>query len=465
MKDEGRKIFSRIVRFVVIGITSSFILHPSSFAVDLAEVYQKLAAENFAGKNIGAAFEGIEKLNPSSSVAATGTRLVVVRNGAIVGNWPRPSDSDLAAWAGITKTAAGENHNDFAIADAVISGIGGALVAAEMNDTRLITSAGVECIHDERGNCRVTGIVRGGPADTAGLRIDDIITEIDGKATRDMSVGDVASVLSGFNSGLMKMSVLGPDGVKKLNLRRATIVTVDADVVWRDPILEIIINRVSDNAYSIISEALAKYNPDGIILDLRTAVGSDERSAAKIAGMFVGEKPVFRIAGAGADELEAVPGGDALTKSPVVVVTANGTRAAAAGIASGIYENRRGVLIGMPTSDEQMLATIIPLSSGETIELNNKRLKSISGTEIGMRGLFPPVCISNIRSETQRDAFFVNILNGDFNAHDVNSDEYDADAARRGCPNFTSGHDEDGMVSGVAAKILTDKKVYGKLLK
>jgi hypothetical protein len=39
-----------------------------------------------------------------------------------------------------------------------------------------------------------------------------------------------------------------------------------------------------------------------------------------------------------------------------------------------------------------------------------------------------------------------------------------ADDIRRGCPTITSGTDEDAVSLAVAVKILTDKKVYNKLI-
>ena len=63
-------------------------------------------------------------------------------------------------------------------------------------------------------------------------------------------------------------------------------------------------------------------------------------------------------------------------------------------------------------------------------------------------------------------AFFLNVINNDFQVQDFNGrDEYSADDIRRGCPSITSGADEDAVATAVAVKILTDKRLYDKLLK
>ena len=277
--------------------------------------------------------------------------------------------------------------------------------------------------------------------------------------------------MSGFNSGTSKIKVLAPSGEKDVVLRRATIILADADIVHRsDPdtggILEIVVHKISDNSVAIVNEALAKY-PDvsGIVLDLRAAMGDDERAAAKLAGLFIGAKPVMRIIETAKEEVEVIPGGNAVTDVPVVVLMSDMTRGTAEAVAASFYENERGVLVGTPTAGNARIATRIDLENGGALELLNKSIKSGSGRMIDGRGVFPIVCLSNIRSTNQQNAFFLNVINNDFNAQDFNkNNDFSVEEIRKGCPTITSGADEDALSAAVSAKILTDKKVYNKLI-
>ena len=95
----------------------------------------------------------------------------------------------------------------------------------------------------------------------------------------------------------------------------------------------------------------------------------------------------------------------------------------------------------------------------------NKSIKTGSGRDIDGRGVFPIVCLSNIRSSRQQNAFFLNVINNNFNARDFNKDvSIGVDDIRRGCPRITNGADEDSLSTAVAAKILTDKKIYNRLI-
>ena len=105
------------------------------------------------------------------------------------------------------------------------------------------------------------------------------------------------------------------------------------------------------------------------------------------------------------------------------------------------------------------------MKNGGALELLNKAIKTGQGRAIDGRGIFPIVCLSNIRSTQQQNVFFLNVINNNFNAKDYNKDEnVSPDAIRRGCPVITSGVDEDALASAISVQILTDKKIYNRLI-
>lgn len=455
-----------------------------------ADIYEKLDGVKWGGKNINVAIESLENLNSNAHIAATDERVVLVWKDAIIANYPRPADNDWNAFGEITTAlvlklrandpvlhAASTSEMYQLVVDSLMRGIdeNGRYIysrAAEIaEDGRILTSVGLTGVRDARGNWRVDGVFKDSPADVAGMRAGDLIVAINGRAVAEMSDAELAAVMTGFNSGTAKIKLLTPSGDRDVVLRRASIVLADADVVHRSDadagaILEIVVHKVSDNAASIINEALAKYSDvSGIILDLRAATGDDERAAAKLAGLFIGAKPVMRIVETAMDEVEVVPGGSAATDAPVVVLMSNMTRGTAEAIVAAFYENARGVLVGTPTAGSARIASRINLENGGALELLNKSIKTGTGRQIDGRGIFPIVCLSNIRSVNQQNAFFLNVINNDFNAKDFNQDpDIDAESVRRGCPVITSGADEDALSMAVAVKILTDSKVYNRLV-
>lgn len=455
-----------------------------------AEIYEKLDGIKWAGKNINVAIESLETLNPSAHIAVTDERAVLVWDDSIIANYPRPKAQDWHGFGQITtalmmkmreKDPQLRNLTESALYQEVVGALlrgvdeyGRYIFSQEAEiaeDGRILTSVGLEAVRDERGNFRVVGIYKGAPADIAGIRAGDIIAEINGQPVQDLSDSDFSAVVSGFNSGTSKVKLLTPVGEKDVVLRRATILLADADVVYRKDVkngglLEIVVHKVSDNAVSIINEALARY-PDvgGIILDLRSTTGDDERAGAKLGGLFMGQVPIMRIVETAKDEVEVVPGGDAVTDAPMVVLMSNMTRGTAEALVSAFYENNRGVLVGTPTAGHARIASHIDLSNGGALELLNKSIKTGQGRVIDERGVFPIVCLSNIRTGVQQHAFFINVINNDFRAQDFNKDaSVEPEKIRKGCPVITSGEDEDLLSTAVAIQILSDKKVYHRLV-
>ena len=465
-------------------------LHVFEMSDTFADIYEKLDGVKWGGKNINVAIESLESLNTNAHIAATDERVVLVWGDSIIANYPRPEPGDWNGFGEITTAlvlksrandellrGASESETYQLVVDSLMRGIdeNGRYIysrrAEITEDGRILTSVGLEGARDARGNWRVTGIYKDSPADNAGIRAGDLIIEINGVGVDQMSDSDIAAEMSGFNSGTSKIKLLTPAGDKDVVLRRATIILADADIVHRsDPeaggILEIVVHKISDNAASIVNEALANYQDiSGIILDLRATTGDDERAAAKLAGLFIGQKPVMRIVETARDEVEVIPGGDSVTDVPVVVLMSNMTRGTAESVAAAFYEYGRGVLVGTPTAGKARIASRINLNNGGALELLNKVIKTGTGRAIDERGIFPIVCLSNIRSINQQNAFFLNVINNDFNSQDFNKDDkIDPAAVRRGCPVITSGADEDAVAAAVSVKILTDKKVYNKLV-
>ena len=270
-----------------------------------ADIYEKLDGVNWAGKNINVAIENLESLNPQAHIAATGERVVLVWGDELIANYPYPSEKNWQEYGQITTALIMQMREHDSrlrslrdvelydvVVNALLSGVdenGSYIYSKDMinnQDTKILTSIGFDGGRDERGNFRVTGVFKDSPADMAGIREGAIISEINGQRVSKMTDSDISAVLSGYNSGTSKLKLLTPTGNKNVTLRRATVILADADVIHRSDanskggFLEIVVHKISDGAVNIINEALNKYkDTEGIILDLRTSSGDDEKAA------------------------------------------------------------------------------------------------------------------------------------------------------------------------------------------
>ena len=218
-----------------------------------SEIYEKLDSVSFGGKNIGIAIEGLEKLNPKAHVAVTGERVVLVWGDTIVANYPKPMNNDWKSYGEITNSLILKmrendetlaNASDSEIYDKVVNSLLSAVnengkYIPYKNDilkgtNRILTSIGVNGWRDTGGEFRVSSIIKGSPADVAGIEVFDLIADINGVAVADMSDEELDNALYSANSGTDKIKLLTPFGNKNVVLRRASIVLADADIIHRD---------------------------------------------------------------------------------------------------------------------------------------------------------------------------------------------------------------------------------------
>jgi carboxyl-terminal processing protease len=456
-----------------------------------ADIYKKLDSVQWDGKDIRIAIESIENVAAKVKVAATDERVMVLYGNDIISNWPRPADKDWKSFGQITtaiilnlrkKVPALARMDAPAVYKTVVGSImkgvneNGKYIYSKTehgkSDPYVLTSLGIAGVRTSSGDYILNTIFKGSPADAAGLVDGDVLISANGAPLRDLSDMEVLGLFNGFSSGTIKLKAIGADGAEKsAALRRASVVIADADIVVMNAndkkILQIIIHRISDGSINLALDALEKYKDEigGIYLDLRGATGDDELAMAKLAGIFLGQVPVARIAVNAMEEIEIIPGGDKIIDSPIVIATSGATSGAAEGIAFAFWENKTGVIIGMPTAGKARLVTRLDLENGGALEILNRTIKSGQNRAIDGRGFFPPVCLSNIRTADQKDIFIVNAKNHDFGARDFNADEsVDAKTARKGCPNIKSGSDEDAAALAVAMDILLNKDAYDALL-
>ncbi|MDR1071393.1 MAG: hypothetical protein LBL21_01990, partial [Rickettsiales bacterium] len=302
-----------------------------------ADIYEKLDGVKWGGKDIRIAIEAIENVAPDCKIAATDSRVVVLDKDTIIGNWPRPEDGNWNEFGQVTTAMLlklREARPNLARMDApalyktavsaLMRGIdeNGRYIYSKKetgaSDPHVLTSLGIAGVRTNSGDYVLNTIFKGSPADSAGLADGDILISANGTPLRDLSDMEVLGLFNGFSSGTIKVRAVGTDRKEKsATLRRASVVIADADIVLLNPkgadaaILEIIIHKISDGSVDIVSEALDRYKDriGGVYLDMRGATGEDELAMAKMAGLFLGQVPVARIAAEAADEIEVIPGG------------------------------------------------------------------------------------------------------------------------------------------------------------
>ena len=237
------------------------------------------------------------------------------------------------------------------------------------------------------GYLYVVSVVRGSPADAAGLKAGDVIEYIDGKATRDISLYDARGLVAGETGTPVALRVLR-SGVKpqviKVNRGNYKIPSaesrVEAGKIGVIKVYSLEAGESGDIKNQI--QSLQKQGVQKIVLDLRSVAAGTLDEGVAVANLFIKDGDLAKVVGQGnkvtrsftADPAKHVFDGE------VAALIDLGTAGAAEVVASALLERKRGEVVGersFGSGTEQQLFT---LKSGEGLLLTTSKWASASGT-------------------------------------------------------------------------------------
>ena len=216
--------------------------------------------------------------------------------------------------------------------------------------------------------------IDGTPADRAGLRSGDVIANINGEPTLDLTVSGAVRLLKGPKGTSVTITIERPGD------RAAFDVTIERDDI---PVESIRVAHMLDDGVGLIrmanftsttatelDEAIEELRSEGmtkLLLDLRGNPGGLLDQAVQVSERFIpsGELIVYtrgRIHGSKADYV--AKRGVERWNQPLVLLV-DGSSASASEIVSGaVQDHDRGLIVGEPTFGKGLVQRVIPLRQG-----------------------------------------------------------------------------------------------------
>jgi carboxyl-terminal processing protease len=211
-------------------------------------------------------------------------------------------------------------------------------------------------------------VVKGSPADQAGLKAGDAIEYIETKATRDVSLYDARQLLQGEQGSKVKLRVLR-SGVKP-----QTIVVTRNPFKTPDPVSRIETGKIGViTIYSLQEgesalvknyvQGLIKQGVQKIVLDLRGVSDGSIQEAVNVANLFIKDGTLAEILGRENTIVKTFTAdpGKFLFDGKVVALIDLGTSSSGEVVASALLDRKRGEVIGEKSfgaGTEQQLFTL-----------------------------------------------------------------------------------------------------------
>jgi carboxyl-terminal processing protease len=270
---------------------------------------------------------------------------------------------------------------------------------------------GIE-IGSEDGMPKVIAPIEDTPAARAGILAGDLITEINGKPTKGMTLNDAIKLMRGEPKTSIELTIKreGKDKPLKFTIVRDLIkVRSVRSKMLPDNIAFVRISQFQETTVADLVKQLRalgeKGAPRGLVLDLRNDPGGLLDSAIGVSSAFIkpndlvvstkGRVPSsnHQYFAKSADGVSSLP---AWTKKVRMVVLANiGSASASEIVAGALQDHKRAKIIGNRTFGKGSVQSVLPLSEDTGIKLTTARYYTPSGRSIQVTGVEPDITVDD----------------------------------------------------------------------
>src|SRR6266705_6237102 len=231
--------------------------------------------------------------------------------------------------------------------------------------------------------------LEGTPAWNAGIRAGDVISQIEGVDTLDMTIDDALKRLKGPKGTKVSITVTRPgdtevlhftitrDDIPTYSIRQTFLVRPGVGYIKIENF-----TRTTDRELDERIRSLEKPGMTRLILDLRRNPGGLLEQAVRVADRFLKKDQMIvythgRISGAD-QEYRASGTGERLDQRLVVLVDKFSASASEI-VAGAIQDHDRGLIVGETTWGKGLVQTVYPLSQDAALALTTARYYTPSG--------------------------------------------------------------------------------------
>lgn len=243
------------------------------------------------------------------------------------------------------------------------------------------------------------------PAQKAGLKAKDIITEVDGSSTADMAFDDVIDKIRGQEGTQVILTIVrsGLEDPIKITVTREKIkvasVTTDVKTYQGKQYFYIQVRQFGDDTSALFEKAASDVqqgNYSGVILDLRNDPGGYLETAVDLTSYFIDGGIVVSEVDRNGDKQESKTTRKAILKNYKLAVLINDGSASASEIMAGAIKDRKqGTIIGQKSFGKGSVQVLEELSDKSAVKITVAKWLTPNGSTIDGVGIEPDVKIDN----------------------------------------------------------------------
>ncbi len=268
----------------------------------------------------------------------------------------------------------------------------------EMQETTSgeFSGVGIEVTQDN-GQIKVVSPIEDTPAYRAGIQPGDIILEVDGNSTHELSLQEVVSKIRGPKGTKVELTIIhtNSNSPETVSITRESIplISVKSSELEKG-YLWLRITRFSERTTDDLHAAIAKAKKGelkGIVLDMRNNPGGLVDQSVSVSDTFLSKGDIVSIRGRNAMSVRTYSAKKQSTDVtvPLVVLVNAGSASASEIVAGALRDHKRAVIIGEKTFGKGSVQNIMPLADGSGLKLTIALYYTPNGSTIQAEGITP----------------------------------------------------------------------------
>ncbi len=268
----------------------------------------------------------------------------------------------------------------------------------QVNTSGELTGVGLQiALEAKTGVLEVVAPIAGSPADKAGIRSRDRITQINSTPSTQITLDEAAARMRGQRGTHVYLTIEREgEASKEIDLVRDRIALNPVVSQLRSPqnvpigyirLTQFNANATTELAHAI--DSLEKQGAEAYILDLRNNPGGLLQSGIEIARLWLDQGTVVYTVNRQGIQGSFEAYGSPLTRDPLVVLVNQGSASASEILAGALQDNGRATLVGETTFGKGLIQSLFDLSDGAGLAVTVAKYETPNHRDINKLGIAP----------------------------------------------------------------------------
>lgn len=255
---------------------------------------------------------------------------------------------------------------------------------------------------------QIMSVTPGGPAEEAGVQVDDLLIGVDGEDVRQSDASQVRNLVRGEEGTDVVLTVLREETELELTVQRRHMETPVATYTMLENQVGLVTienfdSRCSEETIAAI-EALREQGAEKLIFDVRNNPGGFADELVKVLDYLLPEGDLFRTERY--DGYEDVDVSDEnFLDMPMAVLVNGDSYSAAEFFAAALQEYEAAIVVGEHTSGKGHFQTTYQLNDGSAVALSIGRYYTPKGVCLEGVGIEPDVPVT-VDEDTAMEIYF-----------------------------------------------------------